>query len=86
MSDETFMMATMDGKVSRAILAEFEYHGEVWVIHTNLGRFSASHKATGWGLPATAADTVEKVKELAIQKLDTKTPDQVAEILKEVSV
>jgi len=66
---KTFMMMTKEGKVEKLVVAEFEAHGEVWVVHDKLGEFVVSHAGTGWGLNGCGAFDVETSKKLALDKL-----------------
>jgi len=84
---ETFQLRVTKTETKEWPVAEsFELFGHQWVVHTHHigGGYRVSHRATGYGVPKTFADTKDEAKALGVAYL-TEKQDKIDEVIKQVS-
>lgn len=86
MSDTFQLRVTKTETKEWPVAESFELSGHEWVVHTPHigGGYRVSHRATGYGVPHTFADTAEQAKALGVAYL-TEKRDKIDEVIKQVS-
>ena len=78
---KTFFMSTVDGKIEKTVVAEFQAHGETWVVHEKDEGFAVSHPGTGWGIGGSKAFDAETALALGKKIVEGKSPEKIKEVL-----
>ena len=79
---DTFLMATKEGKVEKAVLDSFDLHEEKWVVHQKGDGFSCSHRETGYGVPRSYSLTQEETTRQGKEAISKQDPVKLAGMLK----